>query len=69
METKQYINGVRVIHYDPTPLESIQCKISAQRIKRRLEKKLKNEVVDHDSYEKSIERLMKSIEGLKRVAL
>lgn len=66
METKRYINGVRVIHYDPTPLESIQGRMIAMQIRKKLKKELDKQLVDKKKYKESVNRLN---EVLKELAL
>ena len=66
METKRYINGVRVIHYDPTPLESIQAKMTALQTRKKLRKELDKQLVDKKRYQESVNRLN---EVLKEFAL
>lgn len=66
METKRYINGIRVIHYDPTPLESIQSKMIAIQIRKKLKKELEKQLVDERKYEEAVNRLT---ELLKEFAL
>lgn len=56
-ETERYINGIRVIHYNPTPLESLRFKMTALRVRKRLEKELNKQVVDEKKYQEAVKRL------------
>ena len=56
-ETERYINGIRVIHYNPTPLESLRFKMTALRVRKRLEKELNMQVVDEKKYQEAVKRL------------
>lgn len=66
METKRYINGVRVIHYDPTVLERFQNIGVALEVKKKLKKELDKQLVDKKKYKESVNRLN---EVLKEFAL
>lgn len=66
METKKYVNGVRIIHYAPTPLEKLQNIGVALEVKKKLKKELDKQLVDKKKYKESVNRLN---EVLKEFAL
>lgn len=66
METKKYVNGVRIIHYAPTPLEKLQNIGVALEVKKKLKKELDKQLVDKKKYKESVNRLN---EVLKELAL
>lgn len=57
METKKYIDGVRVIHYAPTELERFQNIGVALEVKKKLKKELDKQLVDKKKYKESVNRL------------
>lgn len=62
METKKYVNGVRIIHYAPTPLEKLQNIGVAIETRKRIKKELDKQLVDRKKLQKARNRLMKVLE-------
>jgi len=66
------INGVNIIHYNPTPLEQLQSKIEAMKTKERLEKELKPtgpKLRDGISSEQVLDQLREILEINERTSL
>jgi len=71
-ETERYINGIRVIHYNPTPLESLRFKMTALRVRKRLEKELRSsgpKLKEKISSEQVLDQLREILEINERTSL
>lgn len=66
------INGVNIIHYNPTALERLQNMIGAMKTKERLEKQLKStgpKLGDRMSSEEVLDQLREILEINERTSL
>jgi len=72
MRMNRQINGVSVIHYNPTSLERLQNMLGAMKTKERLEKELKPsgpKLKDKISAEELSEKLREILEINERTSL
>lgn len=63
------INGVNIIHYNPTGLAQIQNMIKASEIKNRLEKELNPKIDKARNYTEVVNRLKEILEITERASL
>jgi hypothetical protein len=63
------INGVNIIHYNPTGLTQIQNMIKASEIKNRLEKELNPKIDKARNYTEVVNKLKEILEITERASL
>lgn len=63
------INGINIIHYNPTGLVQIQNMIKASEIKNRLEKELNPKIDKARNYTEVVNRLKEILEITERASL
>jgi hypothetical protein len=63
------INGVNIIHYNPTGLAQIQNMIKASEIKNRLEKELNPKIDKARNYTEVVNKLKEILEITERASL